>query len=155
MRRLNTRDGSRIGNAIVYAVRGIPKFGELICIETDFGNRIRLTLSEVDEMFTLAERRDYREWKRDRAALQSNEIWQPISAAPKTPKTGIRGPIIIGIDETGLLGRTAWCYDHSKGSDCWLLFSGEGLMEWKPVYWVPNIIDSKERAFTRSDTRSF
>ncbi len=73
------------------------------------------------------------------------DVWQPISTAPKTPRTGVRGPIIIGIDENGLLGRTSWIEDHPKGSHCWLLFSNKGLVEWEPLFWVPNIIDDRDK----------
>lgn len=62
--------------------------------------------------------------------------WKDISIAPKLPQTGCRGPIIIGIDKTGLIGRTSFVHDHPKGGQVWLLHSGEGLMEWNPVLWV-------------------
>jgi hypothetical protein len=64
--------------------------------------------------------------------------WKPISDAPKTPQTGRRGPTIIGVDANGLLGRTSFLHDHPKGGQIWILYSGEGLMEWEPVAWVPD-----------------
>lgn len=66
------------------------------------------------------------------------EPWKPIAEAPKTPQTGCRGPIIIGVDATGLLGRTSFVHAHAKGNRVWVLYSGEGLMEWEPVAWVPD-----------------
>ncbi len=62
--------------------------------------------------------------------------WQTMSSAPKEPRTGVRGPVIIGINESGVVGRTSWCWDHPKGSSVWLLYTGDGLMEWEPIMWV-------------------
>lgn len=64
-------------------------------------------------------------------------VWQDMSSAPREPRTGVRGPIVVGVDSEGNIGRTAFCHDHPNGSNVWLLLSGEGLMEWDPVKWVP------------------
>jgi len=43
---LLTKDGRRIGNAIV-----IGKEGEMNVVKTDYGNQVRLTDEEIDELF--------------------------------------------------------------------------------------------------------
>lgn len=62
--------------------------------------------------------------------------WKDISTAPREPRTGVRGPNIIGMDATGILGRTSWVHEHQKGGNCWLLYTGEGLIEWSPTLWI-------------------
>jgi len=64
--------------------------------------------------------------------------WEPIATAPKEPRLGVRGPIIVGVDATGTICRTAWVHEHHKGSNVWLMFTDEGLMEWEPTQWVPD-----------------
>lgn len=64
-------------------------------------------------------------------------VWQDMSSAPREPRTGVRGPIVVGVDNEGNIGRTSFCHDHPNGSNVWLLMSGEGLMEWEPILWVP------------------
>lgn len=60
MRTLFTRDGRRMGNAIIIeevtpppaAAEYLAKTGQKMwLIETDFGNRVRLTDNEIDEHF--------------------------------------------------------------------------------------------------------
>lgn len=68
---LLTRDGSKIGNAIwLDQVESQHTPGLMInLIETDFGNRVRLTDAEVDEWFTIGRFTSVRRWRDDRAAL--------------------------------------------------------------------------------------
>lgn len=46
---LHTKDGSKIGNAIVVGVEG--RHWEIV---TDYGHRVKLTIQEVEEFFNIA-----------------------------------------------------------------------------------------------------
>lgn len=45
---LHTKDGSKIGNAIV-----IDKFDKFV-VKTDYGNTVRLTIEEINNLFNIA-----------------------------------------------------------------------------------------------------
>lgn len=90
MRTLFTRDGRRMGNAIIIeetrppqaAAEYLAKTGQKMwLIETDFGNYLRLTDNEIDEHFYRLDELDelqqahcqaatYAEWSHDRRELQ-------------------------------------------------------------------------------------
>jgi len=84
MRTLHTRDGTAYGNAIM--IRIIPdedleptlkdylKGRPMWLIETDYGNRIRLTEREIDEMFTRGIAISYAEWAQKRRILQGRNL---------------------------------------------------------------------------------
>lgn len=71
---LHTKDPDRTGNAII--VREIaPTESTLVeyfqgrklwLVETDFGNRMKLTDQEIDEMFIRANHVDYQHWLNER-----------------------------------------------------------------------------------------
>lgn len=72
--------GGRIGNGILYGgAEATPNEWEPLrsegpqtyFVETDFGNHMRLTWAEVNEMFTIAGIMDYTYWRKERAELQS------------------------------------------------------------------------------------
>jgi hypothetical protein len=65
---LLTRDGFKIGNAIIVKEAKGHTEGKtrLWLIETDFGNRCKMTTSALDELFTLGYIRDYDQWWEDR-----------------------------------------------------------------------------------------
>ena len=46
---LHTKDGRRIGNAII-----IGRDGEYYVIKTDYGNELKLTYAEIKEEFNIA-----------------------------------------------------------------------------------------------------
>lgn len=62
---LLTKDGRKTGNAIIYDVEETPA-GYFFLIETDFGNLIKLTREEVDELFWLGRREAFGAWQKDR-----------------------------------------------------------------------------------------
>lgn len=78
---LFTRDGTQIGNAIVVkqSNTAIHRAGEdkpdpVWIVETDFGNRLRPTGREIDQLWTLGFQSDYDTWFSDRAgAIGSNQ----------------------------------------------------------------------------------
>ena len=81
---LQTKNSKAHGNAII--VRQIEPSSQsmkdylqgrpLWLVETDFGNRMRLTDREIDDMFHRSkDPTDYEQWKHDRAELrQQNQI---------------------------------------------------------------------------------
>lgn len=73
---LLTRDGSRVGNAIIYGgeTRDYPAADgrfevNVFFVETDFGNHMVLTWKEIEELFTVGHCCDYQEWRKGRAHL--------------------------------------------------------------------------------------
>lgn len=71
---LNTRDGSRVGNAIIYG--GETRWCEhthenvhVFLLETDFGNHMVLTWREIEELYTIGRYCDYQQWREERARL--------------------------------------------------------------------------------------
>lgn len=67
---LRTKNACVRGNAILYGAVEHPEVGQLMLVETDFGNRMRLTSGEVNEMFEIGEVRDYQTWRDDREHLR-------------------------------------------------------------------------------------
>lgn len=63
---LVTKDGRKVGNAILYRIETDARLGKLYSVETDFGNHMRLTKRELAEMFSLGLRTDYIRWRNDR-----------------------------------------------------------------------------------------
>lgn len=64
-RALYTRDGRRVGNAIIFHVEDGER-GSVYLIETDFGNRMRLSQSEILGLFWIGEPASYARWSLDR-----------------------------------------------------------------------------------------
>ena len=66
MQILLTKNGQRIGNAILVskepARKVLSSTGYTYNIETDFGNKGRLTFEEMEEMFFWGPPMDYKEW---------------------------------------------------------------------------------------------
>ena len=81
---LQTKNSKAHGNAIIVcqvepssqSMKDYLKGRPLWLVETDFGNRMKLTDSEIDEMFHRSKApTDYEQWKHDRAELrQQNQI---------------------------------------------------------------------------------
>jgi len=71
---LFTRDGRKIGNAIIYG-GGPSEYCDdyLYFIETDFGNRLKLNLKEVEDWFHWGHIHDIDEWRNNRIKLQEQE----------------------------------------------------------------------------------
>lgn len=61
MQILLTRNGQRIGNAILVS-KELSSTGYFYNIETDFGNSARFTFEEMEEMFFWGPPMDYKEW---------------------------------------------------------------------------------------------
>lgn len=69
------------GNGIMYggesksydiaAMLGGDKIHELFYVETDFGNHMKLSWNELNEMFYVVGVRDYQQWRTDRNYLLS------------------------------------------------------------------------------------
>ena len=69
---LYTKDGSRVGNAILYGTE-LSRFVKgtvLNLVETDFGNRMKLNNNELEELYTVGPERDYDQWKYDRENIR-------------------------------------------------------------------------------------
>ncbi|MEA3212451.1 MAG: hypothetical protein QOE70_5508 [Chthoniobacter sp.] len=66
---LHTRDGRKVGNAIVTRRKRHPVLGRLYAIETDFGNTAKLTLRELHELFHVGKRTNLKRWRSDRAKI--------------------------------------------------------------------------------------
>ena len=72
---LRTKDPTRNGNAILYGTEPSRYTGEqLLLVETDFGNKMKLTVGEVNELFTIGLVVNYQDWRNDRRALQQEEF---------------------------------------------------------------------------------
>lgn len=83
---LLTKDGSQVGNAIIYG--GDDGFNDnaiqmmisttnfepkpIFYVETDFGNHMKLTWREIEERFTIGKVMDYNQWKSERDGLRSS-----------------------------------------------------------------------------------
>lgn len=84
MRTLHTRDGTAYGNAIIIraisdedlepSIKAYLQGRPMWLIETDYGNRIRLTDREIDEMFTRGIAMSYAEWSQKRRILQGRNL---------------------------------------------------------------------------------
>lgn len=73
---LHTRDGSQVGNAVLYGAENRQYNAEQVeqtvlvfHVETDFGNHMTLTQSELDAMYTAGRKTDYKRWSADRGQL--------------------------------------------------------------------------------------
>ncbi len=73
---LFTRDGSKIGNAVIIkqaghtsSFPGSRDYIPLWLIETDFGNRTKMSESGINTLFTLGYLRDHNRWWDDRLAI--------------------------------------------------------------------------------------
>jgi hypothetical protein len=85
-----TKDGRCWGNAIVVGHERHPELGDVWEIETDFGNKGKLTTAEVRSAWHV-EPIDHppvithpAHWRRERAELRGElDTWRPISTAPK------------------------------------------------------------------------
>lgn len=100
--RLSTRDGRKIGNAIVIgAASYTPRtttMSPLSCwlIETDFGNRLTLLEAELAELFYIDAPTDLDQWRIDRAEKVNGEA-TGIAFAP-TRESGLeRLPRVWGV----------------------------------------------------------
>ena len=69
---LASKDGTKTGNAIIYGSEDHPELGVVFLVETDFGNRMRLTWREIDEWFTPMRTCPYEVWNADRQALRDS-----------------------------------------------------------------------------------
>jgi hypothetical protein len=71
-----TNNPQRVGNAILYGKEPSIYRPEIMLnlVETDFGNRMRLTDNELDELYTIGPIRDYDEWKLDRDNLRITNL---------------------------------------------------------------------------------
>ena len=68
-RLLQTRDGKRVGNAIV--IGPADREDTWLC-ETDFGNKMRLTRPEIDELYHRGHRTYVERWYADREELRNH-----------------------------------------------------------------------------------
>ena len=74
---LHTKDSSKVGNAILYGgMQGspLPRFPNdemphIFFVETDFGHHMKLTWSEIEELYTVSHFQDYHQWRSERAKL--------------------------------------------------------------------------------------
>lgn len=74
---LFTKDGRRTGNAIVIkeiqpSSESMKRFlaidnSKLYLVETDFGNRMKLSTNELNNMFDLGPKESYKKWAADRS----------------------------------------------------------------------------------------
>lgn len=76
---LLTRDGWRVGNAIIFNV--VERMGTFYEIETDFGNRMVLTAHEIAEWYTLGFVVEVERWRKDRDALRSKPYGSDVPSA--------------------------------------------------------------------------
>jgi hypothetical protein len=83
---LYTKDGATLGNAIVIGQTTpsseamadwlVQTKQRLWLVETDFGNKMKLTDREVDAYFTLGRQQDYQKWALNR--------WEKINGGPES-----------------------------------------------------------------------
>jgi hypothetical protein len=90
---LFTKDGRRTGNAIV--IKEIQPSSvsmkahlakdnqKLYLVETDFGNRMKLSTNEINEMFDPGPKQSYKKWASDRAELR-----EEVKIADQEPPVG-------------------------------------------------------------------
>ncbi len=82
---LHTKDGSKMGNAIVLAKIGQTRvwdnlkssnyeMQDIWLIETDFGNHVRLSVCEIEELFTLGFESNYERGSADRLDLIRSSV---------------------------------------------------------------------------------
>ena len=72
---LQTKDGRKIGNAIIISVEEIKiryrtkdeRITTLYRMETDFGNTFKMIRAEIDELFYIGLKTDIDRWRTDRA----------------------------------------------------------------------------------------
>lgn len=70
---LLTKDGTKVGNAIWYGSEQHEELGYFHLIETDFGNKMRLTIKEIHEWYSIGHMVDYDLWRADRLYLITKE----------------------------------------------------------------------------------
>ena len=100
---LFTKNGHRTGNAIVVkevepTTEAMKAFlaidnSKMYLVETDFGNRMRLTTKELNAQFDLGPKQSYKKWAADRAELRQDvKIQDEIDAHDKqeAPKADTR-----------------------------------------------------------------
>ena len=63
---LHTRDGRKIGNAIVTGLEAHDELGKVAHIETDYGNTAILTMTELDKLFYTGEFQSLEEWQAEK-----------------------------------------------------------------------------------------
>ncbi len=81
-----TRDGSKVGNGIIYGVANSTYRPTVLLylVETDFGNRMRLTQGELEAYYVVGPERDYAKWKADRIDIANqNHITDELAAFDK------------------------------------------------------------------------
>jgi hypothetical protein len=70
---LLTKDGRRCGNGIITGGED-TEHGYVYEIQTDYGNRMRLTIGELDEMYHIGRVIHYEEWDGQRRALRDEIV---------------------------------------------------------------------------------
>jgi len=77
-RSLWTKDGSKVGNAILYGTEPSKHVEGLTInlVETDFGNRMRLTATEIEAWWVIGAPNDYAQWRADRDSVRLNNTIQ-------------------------------------------------------------------------------
>ena len=60
---LHTRDGRKIGNAIVTGLEAHDELDKVAHIETDYGNTAILTIPELNKLFYTGETQSLEEWQ--------------------------------------------------------------------------------------------
>lgn len=77
---LITKDGSKVGNAILYGggtamyTQPEPKEQVLFFVETDFGNHMQLSWAEIEELWTVGQAANYSRWRSDRDQLINEKM---------------------------------------------------------------------------------
>lgn len=76
-----TDNGQRVGNGILYAKEPSKYRPEVMLnlVETDFGNRMRLTDAELDGYYTVGPETDYNRWKSDRDETRLNHLAEDLA----------------------------------------------------------------------------
>lgn len=81
---LHTKDGSKVGNAIIIDVlSSIETSNDVFAVHTDFGNTSFYTKEEVDELYNISSIVDVETWQRDRFYARIKPIVQPSSLTAK------------------------------------------------------------------------
>lgn len=84
--KLATQDSMRVGNGIIYDIEDRELLGKLYFVETDFGNRMKFTKEELEELFYPRPdlEMDYGVWKAEREHLQCNNKHEDIDMTDYT-----------------------------------------------------------------------
>lgn len=69
-RLLHTKDGRALGNAIITGPCEIKDWGTVWPVETDFGNRLKMTANEIVSCFHMGKHTSVKRWRQDRHALR-------------------------------------------------------------------------------------